>query len=121
VIEASSLGLPSPGRNPPEGLDVESALAVALRHDKEESMRNGSAFLFALTIFILSAATELYPADKNSLEPSRSIIRIVTQIQKADYEGDRPALKRLHDDLTPIPEDNKLASRVRDSGDVIFI
>jgi uncharacterized protein YciI len=76
-------------------------------------MRNGRAFLFALTIFIMSAATELYPADKNSLEPSRdSIIRIVTQIQRADYEGDRPALKRLHDDLTLIPEDNKLASRV---------
>jgi hypothetical protein len=76
-------------------------------------MRNGRAFLFALTILILSATTELYPADKNSLEPSRdSIIRIVTQIQRADYEGDRPALKRLHDDLSPIPEDNKLASQV---------
>jgi hypothetical protein len=85
----------------PEALDVESALAVALRHDKEECMRNGRAFLFALTIFILSAATELYPADKNSLELSRdSIIRIVTQIQRADYEGDRPALKSLHDELT---------------------
>src|SRR3984893_3469142 len=76
-------------------------------------MRNGRAFLFALTIFILSAATELYPADENSLEPSRySISRIVPQIQRADYEGDRPALKRLHDELTPIPEDNKLAARV---------
>jgi len=76
-------------------------------------MRNGRAFLFALTIFILSAATELYPADKNSLEPSRdSIIRIVTRIQRADYEGDRATLKRLHDELTPIAEGNKLASRV---------
>ena len=76
-------------------------------------MRIARAFLFALTIFILSAATELYPADKNSLEPSRdSVIRIVTQIQRADYEGDRPSLKLLHDELTPIPEDNKLASRV---------
>jgi len=77
------------------------------------SARNGRALLFALTIFVWSAATELYPADKNSVEPSRdSIIRIVTQIQRADYEGDRPALKRLHDELTPIPEDNRLASRV---------
>src|SRR5580693_4802321 len=76
--------------------------------------RKGRAFLFALTIFVLSvAATELYAADRNSLEPSQdSIIRIVTQIQRSDYEGDRPALKRLHDELTPIPEDNKLASRV---------
>jgi hypothetical protein len=59
--------------------------------------RKGRAFLFALTIFVLSvAATELYAADRNSLEPSQdSIIRIVTQIQRSDYEGDRPALKRL--------------------------
>src|SRR5580700_10348536 len=76
--------------------------------------RKGRAFLFVLTIFVLSvAATELYAPGKNSLEPSRdSVIRIVTQIQRADYEGDRPALKRLHDELTPIPEDNKLASQV---------
>jgi uncharacterized protein YciI len=76
--------------------------------------RNGKAFLFLLTTFVLSsAATELYPADKTSVELSRDpIIRIVTQIQRADYEGDRPALKRLHDQLTPIPEDNMLASRV---------
>src|SRR6202161_1877755 len=76
--------------------------------------RMGRAFLFALTIFVLFvAATELYAADRNSLEPSQdSIIRIVTQIQRSDYEGDRPALKRLHDELTPIPEDNKLESQV---------
>src|SRR5580658_2393271 len=76
--------------------------------------RNGKAFLFLLTTFVLSsAATVLYPADKTSVELSRDpIIRIVTQIQRADYEGDRPALKRLHDQLTPIPEDNMLASRV---------
>ena len=76
--------------------------------------RKGRVILFMLTIFVLSvAAPELYADDKTSLEPSRdSIIHIVTQIQRADYEGDRPALKRLHDELTPIPEDKKLASRV---------
>jgi tetratricopeptide (TPR) repeat protein len=76
--------------------------------------RMGRAFFFVLTIFVLSAAaTELYPAVKTSPELSRgSIIRIVTQIQRADYEGDRAALKRLQDKLTPIPEDNKLASRM---------
>jgi hypothetical protein len=76
--------------------------------------RKGRAFLFVLTIFVLSvAALEPYAADKTSLEPSRdSIVHIVTQIQRADYEGDRPALKRLHDELTRIPEDNKLPSQV---------
>jgi hypothetical protein len=78
------------------------------------SARNSRAFLFMLTTFVLSAAAaELLRADKIGLEYSRdSIIRIVTQIQRADYEGDRPALKRLHDGLAPIPEDNKVASRV---------
>jgi tetratricopeptide (TPR) repeat protein len=78
------------------------------------SARNSRAFLFMLTAFVLSAAaTETHSADKIGLERSRdSIIGIVTQIQRADYEGDRPALKRLHDELAPIPEDNKLASRV---------
>jgi len=76
--------------------------------------RNSRAFLFMLTTFVVSAAaTELHAADKIGLEQSRdSIIPIVTQIQRADYEGDRPALKRLHDELAPIPADNKLASRV---------
>jgi hypothetical protein len=78
------------------------------------SARNSRAILFILTTFVVSAAaTELHAGDKIGLEQSRdSIIRIVTQIQRADYEGDRPALKRLHDELAPIPEDNKLASRV---------
>jgi hypothetical protein len=86
------------------------------QHRKEQRMgaRKGKALLFAVTIFVLSvAAHELYAADKTSLELSRdTVIHIVTQIQRADYEGDRPALKRLHDELTPIPEDKKLASQV---------
>ena len=78
------------------------------------SARNGRAFLGVLTVLLaLSAAPELHPADKTGLDLSReSINRIVTQIQRADYEGDRPALRRLHDDLMPIPEDSKLAARV---------
>jgi hypothetical protein len=40
-----------------------------------------------------------------------STIRIVEQIKRADYEGDRPALKRLHDELTPAADNKTLASR----------
>jgi hypothetical protein len=78
------------------------------------SARNIGAFLLMAATFVVSAAaSEPHAAGKIGLEQSRdSIIRIVTQIQRADYEGDRPALKRLHDELAPIPEDNKLASRV---------
>jgi hypothetical protein len=76
--------------------------------------RNGRPFSFVLTIFVLSAAaTELHPADKTSLELSPdSIIRIVAKMQRADYEGHRASLKRLYGELTPIPEDKVLASRV---------
>ena len=64
----------------------------------------------ALAMF---AAGQTQPEDKGPLALTRdSIIHIVTQIQRADYEGDRAAMKRLHDQLTPIPEDNHLASRV---------
>jgi len=40
------------------------------------------------------------------------IVPIVQQIQRADYEGDRPALKSLFDQLAPFMGDTELASRV---------
>ena len=40
------------------------------------------------------------------------VTTIVAQIQRADYEGDRAALQRLHGELTPFVKDEKLASRV---------
>src|SRR6202451_2026401 len=71
------------------------------------------AILVALTALTISTSAQIQPAVKRSGDTSRdSIIRIMNQIQRADYEGDRTALKRLHDELTPIPEDNKLTSRV---------
>jgi len=39
--------------------------------------------------------------------------RIVAQIQRADYEGDRAALQRGYDELKPFMEDSRLASRIR--------
>jgi tetratricopeptide (TPR) repeat protein len=65
--------------------------------------------LIALSTLAGAQTAEPKPAP----DPSReSIIHIVDQIKRADYEGDRTALKRLHSELTP-PHDNKLlASRV---------
>jgi tetratricopeptide (TPR) repeat protein len=42
----------------------------------------------------------------------QSAIKIVTQIQRADYEGDRTALAKLYADLSPFTENKDLASRV---------
>ena len=39
--------------------------------------------------------------------------RIVAQIQRADYEGDRAAMQRGYDELKPFVEDQKLVSRIR--------
>jgi hypothetical protein len=41
------------------------------------------------------------------------VTKIVAQIQRADYEGDRAALKRLHVELAPFVENKELAARVR--------
>ena len=45
--------------------------------------------------------------------PREEVIGIVTQIQRADYEGDRATLKKGYDGLTPYLENKELASRVR--------
>jgi hypothetical protein len=75
--------------------------------------RNSRLWLVLLMLVVPAFAAEQRPADKAPSGLSRdSFIGLVQQIQRADYEGDRPALKRLHDQLTPIPEDGKLASRV---------
>ena len=59
------------------------------------------------------AAGQSQPATKPSANQSReSILRTVAEIKRADYEGDRAALKRLHGELTPLPDDKFLASRV---------
>lgn len=42
-----------------------------------------------------------------------SATAIVKQIQRADYEGDRAALKRLYAELEPLVEDSSVGSRVR--------
>ncbi len=75
--------------------------------------RKSRLWFVLLTLVVPAFAAEQRPAEKAPAGLSRdSIIGIVHKIQRADYEGDRPALKGLHDQLTPIPEDGKLASRV---------
>jgi hypothetical protein len=75
--------------------------------------RNSRLWFVVLTLGVSAFAAEQRPADKATAGLSHdSTLGIVQQIQRSDYEGNRPALKRLHDQLTPIPEDNKLASRV---------
>jgi hypothetical protein len=62
---------------------------------------------------LISVGAESGADDKQSADSGRGpVIRIVEQIRKADYEGDRAALQRLHHELKPPAADKTLASHV---------
>jgi hypothetical protein len=61
-------------------------------------------------MLVVSAGSTLAaPAQR----PRDTAVKLVAQIQKADYQGDRAALQHLYADLEPFIADEKLASRVR--------
>ncbi|HKF94300.1 MAG TPA: hypothetical protein VKB96_06800, partial [Gammaproteobacteria bacterium] len=62
-----------------------------------------------LTPLVFGSATQATPAN----DARQQVAPIVAQIQRADYEGDRAAMQRGYDDLKPLMEDQKLASRIR--------
>jgi tetratricopeptide (TPR) repeat protein len=73
------------------------------------------AKLLGLLIFLATASrAQTQPAPTPQPTPALdSILRTVDQIKRADYEGDRPALKRLHAELAlPSPANKTVASRV---------
>jgi tetratricopeptide (TPR) repeat protein len=63
-----------------------------------------AAILFAPIVAALGASEEA------GREP---VVRTVSQIQRADYEGDRVALKKLYNKLRPSLDNKALAARVR--------
>jgi tetratricopeptide (TPR) repeat protein len=73
----------------------------------ERRQGTGVKLLGILVITVTALAAQ-------AVDPSREqVIKIIGQIQRADYEGDRAALKRLYEELTPVEQGTKLASRVR--------
>jgi hypothetical protein len=77
--------------------------------------RNSRALWLVLPTLVVSAfGAEARAADNAAAaSPRDSVVRIVVQIQKADYEGDRDALNRLYEQLVPFVDEPELASRVR--------
>ena len=61
--------------------------------------------VFFVGLFLVAAT----PAD----DAREQAARIIAQIQRADYEGDRAAMQRGYDELEPFMEDQKLVSRIR--------
>ncbi len=68
-----------------------------------------SSGLFYLLISVKTLAFSQEP----SVRPRESVIKLVAQIRKADYEDDRAALSRLYAQLNPFVENQALSSRVR--------
>ncbi|MGB7847328.1 MAG: hypothetical protein WBL63_17070, partial [Candidatus Acidiferrum sp.] len=64
-----------------------------------------------LPVLILLA---FVPLGVSATNPARlPVTKIVSQIQRADYEGDRAALKGFYAELLPFVNDKEMASRVR--------
>ena len=62
-----------------------------------------------LVLVLFSCGASPSPANESA---HAQVVAIVAQIQRADYEGDRAALKRLHEQLAPFAKNHELASRV---------
>src|SRR5262245_29970447 len=67
-----------------------------------------SKLLSVLILILLSFAAAIPGNDARE-----QCARIIAQIQRADYEGDRAAMQRGYHELKPFMEDQKLASRIR--------
>jgi hypothetical protein len=71
------------------------------------------AAIFSALVALASAAS-VQAQGEASPQPNStrdSAVRVVEQIKRADYEGDRAALKRLHGELAPAFDNKTLASR----------
>lgn len=71
-------------------------------------IKAGAPAIAALTavIFQAVAATDT-PAARRS-----HVAELVRQVQRADYEGDRPGLRRLYDSLAPFRDDKRMGAPV---------
>jgi hypothetical protein len=65
--------------------------------------------LLTALIFVSLSLAGATPAN----DVRKQAVRIVEQIQRADYEGDRAAMQRGYNELKPFIEDQKFASRIR--------
>ncbi len=61
-------------------------------------------------VVLTSLSTAWAAPEKNSRAEAE---RIVSEIQRADYEGDRETLRKCYEELTPFLENRDLASRIR--------
>jgi len=61
---------------------------------------------------VVPSCGAITPTASATDQAREQVAGIVVQIQRADYEGDRSALKQLHVELAPFVQNQKLAARV---------
>ena len=62
--------------------------------------------------YVLASVAGILILSAQPGDARQAVTALVAKIQRADYEGDRVALKRLHGELAPFVQDRTLASRV---------
>lgn len=63
--------------------------------------------------FVVSIAMLAMPQLSAASQARDAALKLVAQIQRADYEGDRPALRRLYNELAPFADDKEIGARVQ--------
>jgi hypothetical protein len=92
-------------------IEIRPPQAARLGQASNPAKRSRASVPTVLAILLISTTTALA---SSASDPSRGkVLKIVAQIQRADYEGDRAALKRLHGELTPFVKNEDLAAHVR--------
>jgi hypothetical protein len=85
-------------------------LSAVIQFLVREKAMSGKRQSILVAIILASISAAVVASD----EPVRvSVTRLVAKIQRADYEGDRAALKRLYEELAPFVENKGLAVRIR--------
>jgi hypothetical protein len=80
-----------------------------MRPNQTASCIAGHGLRLLAMSFLSATAALAAPAER----PRETVLKLVAQIQRADYEGNRVALQSLYAELEPFNADEKLASRVR--------
>jgi hypothetical protein len=94
-----------------EGISIGRALKMAGSSRRYRNSVKCSGNVWMGLAVLLTAVTTTWGKPP---ETSRAqVIKIVIQIKRADYEGDRAVLKHLYGELAPFADDKELASRVQ--------
>lgn len=66
-----------------------------------------------LLLFVTLVTLVTYAQGATNQSPREEVTRIISQVQRADYEGDRATLIRLYQELAPFADDKEIGAKVR--------